>query len=37
METLDKQTETTDTSIPNRIQDMEERVSDVEDTLAETD
>lgn len=37
MENLGKRTETTDVSITNRIQGMEERISGVEDTIEETD
>lgn len=35
MENLGKKTQTTDTSITNRIQGMEERISGVEDTTEE--
>jgi hypothetical protein len=34
---LRKRTGTTDVSITNRIQEMEERISDVEDTIEESD
>ena len=37
MENLGKWTENTDTCITNRIQNMEERVSDFEDTIEEID
>ena len=37
MENLGKRTGTTDVSITNRIQEMEERISDVEDTIEESD
>ncbi|ERE72641.1 LINE-1 type transposase domain-containing protein 1 [Cricetulus griseus] len=37
IEKLDKRSETTDVSITNRIQEMEERTSGVEDTLVEID
>ena len=37
MENLGKRTGTTDASITNRIQEMGERISDVEDTIEETD
>ena len=36
-ENLDKETGTTDESITNRIQEMEERMSGVEDTIEEKD
>ena len=37
MENLGKQTGTTDTSITNRLQEMEERISGVEDMVEETE
>ena len=37
MENLDKWTGTTASSITNRVQEMEERISDVEDTSEEMD
>jgi hypothetical protein len=37
MEKLGKKTGTTDGNITNRIQEMEERISGVEDTQGETD
>jgi predicted ribosome quality control (RQC) complex YloA/Tae2 family protein len=37
MENLGKRTGTTDPSISNRVQKMEERISAVEDTIEETD
>jgi hypothetical protein len=37
MENLVKQTGTIDVSITNRMQEMEERISDIEDTIEETD
>ena len=37
MENLGKQTGTTETSITNRIQDIEERISGIEDTIEEID
>ena len=37
VENLDKQTGTTKTSITNRIQDIEERISGAEDTIEEID
>jgi uncharacterized coiled-coil protein SlyX len=37
MENLGKRPETTNTSISNRIQEMEERISGVENTLEEID
>ena len=37
VEELSKQSGSTDTSITNRIQEMEERISGVEDTLGEID
>ena len=37
MENLGKRTGTTDGCILNRIQEMKERISDVEDTIEETD
>ena len=36
MENLGKQTETSETSITNRIQEIEERISDYEDTIEKT-
>jgi hypothetical protein len=37
MESIGKRTETTDISISNKIQEMEERISGVEHTTEETD
>ena len=37
MENLGKTTETSDASITNRIQEMEERISSIEDTIEEID
>jgi uncharacterized coiled-coil protein SlyX len=37
MENLEKKTETTDESITNRIQEMEERISWIENTIEEID
>ena len=37
MENLDKWMETTDTCITNRIQEMKERISGVEDTIEQID
>ena len=37
MENLGKWTGTTDANITNRIQEMEERISGIEDTIEETD
>jgi hypothetical protein len=37
MENLRKRTETTDTSITKRIQEMEDRISGIEDTIKEID
>jgi hypothetical protein len=37
MENIGKSSETTDASINNRIQEIEERISGVEDTLEDTD
>ena len=37
MENLDKQMDTTEASITNRIQEMEDRISGVEDTIEEID